>query len=116
MGALSLALLQNHQAVAIALLETGARTYYNTTPKEKDLSPIFICVQMQNKEMLEHMMNESYSQLEVKNSEEQTPILYAAINHYRDIVEYMSLRSKQLNEEDANSITILMHFLLDGDI
>lgn len=61
MGALSLALLQNHQAVAIALLETGARTYYNTTPKEKDLSPIFICVQMQNKEMLEHMMNESYS-------------------------------------------------------
>ena len=45
MGALSLAILQDHQKVGITLIEAGARTYYNTTPKEKDLSPIFIAVQ-----------------------------------------------------------------------
>lgn len=60
-------------------------------------------------------MQNSYSQLEVKNSEGHTPILFAAINKYRDIVEYLSLRTKNLDAEDANSVTILMHFLLAGD-
>lgn len=48
MGALSFAILHNHKAVAILLIEAGAKTYYNTTAKEKDLSPIFICVQKQD--------------------------------------------------------------------
>ena len=61
-------------------------------------------------------MGDSYDGLQVKNSEGQTPILFAAMNKYRDIVDYISLRTNALDEEDAHSITILMHFLLAGDL
>lgn len=42
--------------------------------------------------------------------------MFAATNNFRDIVEYLSLRTKNLNEEDSNSLTILMHFLIANDL
>ena len=41
--------------------------------------------------------------------------MFAATNNYGEIVEYLSLRTKNLNEEDSKSITILMHFLFAND-
>lgn len=41
--------------------------------------------------------------------------MFAADKHYPEMVDYLSLRNKNLDEEDANSITILMHFLFAKD-
>jgi ankyrin repeat protein len=41
--------------------------------------------------------------------------MFAADHHLAEMVEYLSLRNTWLDEEDANSITILMHFLFAKD-
>jgi hypothetical protein len=41
--------------------------------------------------------------------------MYASAKGYNEIVNYLTLRTKDLNEEDANSLTILIHYLFKGD-
>jgi len=47
----------------------------------------------------------------VKNSVGMTPLMFAAEKNYHLIVNYLSNRTRDLNEEDANSMTILVHQL-----
>lgn len=43
--------------------------------------------------------------------------MYASYKGYNKIVNYLSIRIKhQLDQEDSNKMTILMHYLLKGDI
>ena len=38
--------------------------------------------------------------------------MFAAVQNYRQIVNFLSLRTKHLNEEDKQGMTILMHQLI----
>ena len=45
-----------------------------------------------------------------------TPLMFASSKGYNDIVNYLTLRTKDLNEEDNNSLTILMQYLFKKDL
>jgi len=64
--------------------------------------------------MLETMCDYN-DDLASKNSEGLTPLMFAAKHGYNDIVNFLTQRTNDLNEEDANSLTILMHRLLEND-
>ena len=51
----------------------------------------------------------------VKDSEGRTPLMFASAKGYNEIVNYLTLRSKDLNQEDVNGLTILMHYLFKCD-
>jgi ankyrin repeat protein len=55
------------------------------------------------------------AKLTVKDSKSRTPLMYASAKGYNEIVNYLTLRTKDLNEEDANSLTILIHYLFKND-
>lgn len=42
--------------------------------------------------------------------------MYAADKGYNEIVNYLTLRTKDLNEEDNDSLTLLMIYLFKGDV
>jgi ankyrin repeat protein len=44
-----------------------------------------------------------------------TPLMFASSKGYDEIVNYLTLRTKDLNEEDSNSLTILMQYLFKKD-
>lgn len=52
----------------------------------------------------------------VKDSEGRTPLMFASAKGYNEIVNYLSLRSSDLNQEDLNGMTILMHYLFKNDL
>lgn len=53
--------------------------------------------------------------MSVKNSDGLTPLMFAAKHGYKQIVNYLTQRTNDLDEEDANSLTILMHTLIEKD-
>ena len=65
---------------------------------------------MSKDHLLEKMCDQGAS-LTVKNSVGMTPLMFAAEHNYEKIVNYLSLRTRDLNEEDSNSITLLVHQL-----
>ena len=49
----------------------------------------------------------------IKNSQGLTPVMFAAKNGYNDSLNQLVLQnSSNINEEDKNCMTILMHVLL----
>lgn len=63
-------------------------------------------------------MSDHGTSLTVKNSVGMTPLMFAAEKaeqNYQSIVNYLSLRTTDLNEEDSNGITILVHQLFSGN-
>mmetsp|Transcript_24521 Transcript_24521/g.33486 ORF Transcript_24521/g.33486 Transcript_24521/m.33486 type:complete len:156 (+) Transcript_24521:325-792(+) len=55
--------------------------------------------------------------LAVKDSEGKTPLMYSATRHLNQIVNHLTMRSSgSLDEEGDDSLTILMHYLLSGDL
>lgn len=112
------ALAEQQQAyleISKELIEFGACSYYNETDEQKDFSPIFMAVQKEHQDLLELMCDHGIS-LTVKNSVGMTPLMFAAEQNYQIIVNYLSLRTRDLNEEDSNSITILVHQLFSGNM
>ena len=97
------------------MIEFGACSYYNETDEQKDFSPIFMAVQKEHQDLLELMCDHG-SSLTVKNSVGMTPLMFAAEQNYQIIVNYLSLRTRDLNEEDSNSITKLVHQLFSGNM
>ena len=74
-----------------------------------------MAVQKENTKLLE-LMCDHKAKLTVKNSVGMTPLMFAAEQQYQEIVNYLSLRTRDLNEEDANSITILVHHLFSNSL
>lgn len=65
MSALSMAISNDHDDVAIELIEAGANSFNDAN---RDESPIFTCVDKKKMEILEYMMEDSYAGLTFKNS------------------------------------------------
>lgn len=115
LSTLAYSILQDNQKISKMLIEFGARSYYNETDKQMDLSPIFMAVQKQSTELLELMCDHEAS-LALKNSVGMTPLMFAAEQNYQSIVKFLSNRTTDLNEEDANNITILVHHLFSNNL
>ena len=100
--------MKEYNEISKVLIEFGARSYYNDNDETKDYSPIFMAVQKKKPDLLELMCDHG-ALLTIKNSVGMTPLMFAAEQNYYPIVNYLSLRTRDLNEEDSNSITILVH-------
>ena len=85
-------------------------SYINEDIKFRDFSPLFLLVRENRYDLLEHMCDYDVD-LEVTNSEGLTPIMYASKMGQDEVVLMLSLRSKNLNQEDSYSLTILMHYV-----
>ena len=49
---------------------------------------------------------------QAKNSNGETPLMYSAESNFKKMVEYLSVRTSNLNEEDKQGMTILMYQVL----
>lgn len=76
---------------------------------------MFIAIRKENTQLLELFCDYGAS-LTIKDSQGRTPMMYAAAKDHNEIVNYLTLRTKDLNEEDNDSLTILMIYLFKGDI
>ena len=65
--------------------------------------------------MLLEVLCDHGANLTVKDGEGRTPLMYASSKGYNEIVTYLTVRTKDLNEEDNNSLTVLMHYLFKND-
>lgn len=90
------------------LIQAGAKSYHDDNATVKDLSPIFLAAEREYTNLLEIMCDNGAS-LTVVNSRGMTPLMFACQLEKQEIVNYLSLRSKQLNVEDNEGLTILMH-------
>ena len=102
--AASLAIANNFDEIAIKLIKSGAQIYLHGDETVKDNSPIFLSIAKRKLEILEYILGESMQKdCDFLNSDGQTPIMFAAELGFSEIVEYLSLRNKNLNlEGDAN--------------
>ena len=73
------------------LIDAGAKTYYNGSNLEKDLSPIFKVCDEENAEILD-MMCEKESVFHSINSRGETPLTYASRWKKLKSLNYLSLR------------------------
>ena len=108
LSTLAYSILNINTDISKALIQFGAMAFYDETDEQRDFSPIFMAVQKDDQGLLEIMCDHG-ALLTVKNSVGMTPLMFAAEQNYQNIVNYLSLRTTDLNEEDSNSITILVH-------
>jgi ankyrin repeat protein len=94
-GPLYLSILHNHEKCSEFLIHSGAQFYYDSL-HERDLSPIFLAIRKENTKILEILCDHNASMV-VKDSEGRTPLMFASAKGYNEIVNYLSLRSNDLN-------------------
>ena len=73
------------------LIDAGAKTYYNGSYIEKDLSPIFKVCDMENTEILDLMCGKESVFYSI-NSRGETPLTYASRWRKFKTLNYLSLR------------------------
>jgi ankyrin repeat protein len=98
-------------------VEQQAQVFFDDDALSKDMSPIFLAIRLEELEILSDMFDfiQNSETREIKNSQHLTPLMYAAKKNKNKVVEMLSLRSKDLDEEDSTHTTILTQFLLEGN-
>ena len=61
MSALSYAIINSQESVALLLIKNKAMIYYHKSSIQKDMSPIFVSIYLQNLMVIEHMFNHDKS-------------------------------------------------------
>ena len=74
---LAMSILTENTEISQLLIEAGAKSYYHENSSQKDLSPIFLACEKENTNLLE-MMCDQGAKLTVKNSANQTPLMFAS--------------------------------------
>ena len=88
--------LKNNNMVAVKLLVDYKSAIYYVEKHRRDISPFFFAIRKQNVEAIEYFCDRGVD-MAVKNSEGLVPLTYAAIKGYDDIVNYLSLRTEDLD-------------------
>lgn len=114
MSPLSLAILMQNQEIGKMLIEAGAKYYYTDSMIRRDISPIFLACEMQNIEIIE-LMCDNGAKLSEVNSLGETPLMFATKHQKLKIINYLSLRAKNLNIEDLNCQNIFVQLLFSGN-
>ena len=91
MTALSMAILSGNQQqqehatikvrrnqLALDLIQAGAQSYFVNNNESKDLSPVFLACEIEDANLIETMCDHGLNVL-VKNSNNQTPLLYSSL-------------------------------------
>ena len=99
MSPLGMAILLNNDEIASQLIINGARCYYDHSIVQKDISPIFLACEKENTDLLELICDHGCP-LSVVNSMGQTPLMFASQQKKSKVVNYLSLRTKDLDTED----------------
>ena len=77
------------------------------------MSPLFLCVLKQNLNLLELMYRHSPNEyMDATNCQGLSALMFAAEQNLKNMVNYLSLRTKNLNIEDSRGKTIVMHMIL----
>jgi ankyrin repeat protein len=79
------------------------------------MSPIFLAIREEQIDILSDIYDFN-PDINAKDSQGLTPLMFAAKKQKAKVVDMLTLRSKNLDEEDSNQTTILMQFLLEGDL
>jgi ankyrin repeat protein len=73
---------------------------------------MFLACEIESSEIIEVMCDHG-ELLTNKNSMNQTPLMFASIRNKLNILNYLSLRTHNLDDEDDNHLTILAHQLFN---
>jgi ankyrin repeat protein len=95
-------------------VKKGAKMYYWEKQK-RDNSPMWIAIKMQNVKAIELFCDHG-ADLTWKDLNGWTPLIFGAKYDYDDIVNYLTLRAKNLNVEDKEGTTIMIEYLLKSKI
>ena len=77
MSPLSLSILYGHVEIAMKLITSGAKCYFDNNAMQKNLSPIFLACDKELTELLELMCDHG-AQLQVQNAAGHTPLMFAS--------------------------------------
>ncbi|CDW86931.1 ankyrin repeat-containing protein [Stylonychia lemnae] len=108
--ALYLAIKQNKHNCVKYLIDRGAQIHLKD-PNFEDVSPIFFAIRMNNQKVIEMMCDTGINFETLKNKQDYDPIHYACKIERDDIVNYLSLRMKNLDTEDKKGRTLLFKYL-----
>lgn len=108
---LGLAILMNNHVVAADLINAGASCYLDKNDVQKDLSPIFLAIEHDAIDLLEQMIDNGLDLEDIRNSKQESPILYAIQRKKQKSIDFLSWRSGNLNIEDKESMSILLTLL-----
>lgn len=109
-----LALINDNMQCVEFLVKKGANMHFFEKEK-RDNSPMWVAIKMQNVKAIELFCDHG-ADLTWKDLKGHTPLIFAAKNDYDDIVNYLSLRAKNLNVEDKEGMTIMIQYLLKSKI
>lgn len=93
------------------LIDAGASVYLSD-PVRVDYSPAFIAVRTAQIPAIELMCDEGEQIDQFKDSQGYTPLMLAVRLGLHDIVNYLTLRGVDLNQEDPQNKTLLMYYIL----
>jgi ankyrin repeat protein len=111
-GPLYLAIKARQIEASSFLIEAGVQLYIND-PVKVDYSPIFIAIRTSQIPIIEMMVDQCGGSLdEFRDSQGYSPFMLAVKLGLHDVLNYLSLRGVDLNQEDPQRRTVLMHFLL----
>lgn len=88
---LSIAILTGSIGIANVLITNGCKLYYDNNDLQKDLSPIFIAIEL-NAVFLIEMMCDKNLDLDVRNSNQQSPLLFAIYRGKVKSINYLMWR------------------------
>lgn len=99
-GPLYLAIKARQTEAASFLIEAGANLYIND-PVKVDYSPIFIAIKTAQLPIIEMMADTAGKELDsYRDSQGYTPLMMSFKHALHDVVNYLSLRGCNLNQED----------------
>lgn len=113
-GPLYLAIKAGQLECVRYLIDEGAELYYSD-PIRVDYSPVFIAVKMEQIPSIELMCDIGAKLDSFVDSQGYSPIMFAVKFGLHEVVNYLSLRGCDLNQEDPANRTILMYYLLYTD-
>ena len=115
MSPLYLAILNEHIECAQYLIEQGAKVFFDDDgdPLARETSPIFLAIRNEQLDILSDIYDFNFP-IVAFDSQGLSPLMYAAKRKKEKVVDMLTLRSENLNEENQ-CLTILMMLLLEGN-
>ena len=80
-----------------------------------DYSPVFVAIKMAQMSTIELICDSGAQLDEFIDSQGYSPFMFAVKFGLHEVVNYLSLRGCNLNQEDPANKTVLMYYLLHTD-
>ena len=84
-----MAILMGNSRIASDLIANGCKVYFDKNDAQKDLSPLFMAIEGDKRDLLEQMYD-SGADITVRDSKGQSPLLYAILRKKQSCIDYLS--------------------------